>query len=78
MKILGILGNLIGNYRGIEKKEIVTDNADRKNFITRLGLDSGGPVIPETLVTPDKQMQQRFNGVNNHSSSKGPTSEAPS
>ena len=23
--------------RGIEKKEIVTDNTDRKNFITRLG-----------------------------------------
>jgi hypothetical protein len=31
----GTLNHVI--IRGIEKKEIVTDNTDRKNFITRLG-----------------------------------------
>ena len=46
--------------RGIEKKEIVTDNTDRKNFITRLGTlftDTDMEVYSWALVSQHQQYQ---------------------
>jgi hypothetical protein len=54
----GTLHHII--VRGIEKKEIVTDNTNRKNFITRLGTlvtDTGMEVYSWALVSQHQQYQ---------------------